>query len=182
MGKARGLRRVKTMSDVMRQRGSEAGSVAKRRSSVPRSFTPRTKGQARAPRSLKTWTFTLEPEFQRLPPSLLVQKLREPAYELSRQCDRVSVLVQLPEAAADSVELDVRGDILVAEAADDSSGSHVQYYTECLLPFEADPSSIDCSYHEGILRIDLRRKGPNRTRKPPASGKEQHGETHNRQR
>lgn len=173
MGKARGLRRVKTMSDVMRQRSSEAGSVAKRTSSVPRSFTPRTKGQAQARRPLKTWTFTLGPEFQRLPPSLLVQKLREPAYELLQQCDRVSVLVQLPQPAADSVELDVRGDILVAVAEAESGGSHVQYYTECLLPFEADPSSIDYSYHEGILRIDLRRKDPDHKRRLPASGKEQ---------
>ena len=180
MGKARGSRRIKTMSDAMVQRSSKAGSAAKRRSRTPRSLPPARKDQTQ--RSLKAWAFTLGPQFQRLPPSMLVQKLREPTSELLQQCDRVGVLVQLPRAAAESVQLDVRGDILVVQAEAEIDGSHVRYYTECLLPFEADPSSIDCSYHEGILRIDLRRKGPNRTRKPPASGKEQHGETHNRQR
>lgn len=169
MGKARGPRRVKTMSDVMRQRSSQAGSAAKRKSPAPRSFAPRTKGQAQARRPMKTWTFSLGPEVQRLPPSLLVQKLCEPPSELLQQCDRVSVLVQLPQEAAESIELDVRGDILVAQAEADIGGSNVQYYTECLLPFEADAFPIDCSYHEGILRIDLCRKGAGRTRKPRTS-------------
>ncbi len=164
MGRARGLRQIKTMRHATGQRSSEAGSAAKGRSRAPRSLPPPGKGQARRP--LKAWAFTLGPQFQRLPPSMLVQKLREPASELLQQCDNVSVLVQLPQAAAESVQLDVRGDILVAHAEAEIGGSNVQYYTECLLPFEADPSSIDCSYHEGILRIDLRRKGARRTRKP----------------
>jgi len=113
---------------------------------------------------------------------MLVQKLREPASELLQERDRISVLVQLPQAAAESVQLDVRGDILVVQAEAEIGGSHVRYYTECLLPFEADPSLIDCSYHEGILRIDLRRKGPKRKRKPAASRKEQHGETRRKRR
>ena len=180
MGKGRGLRHIKTMSDAMGRRSLGIDSAGKRESRIPRSFTPPGKGQARRP--LKAWAFTLGPRFQRLPPSMLVQKLREPASELLRERDRVSVLVQLPQAAAESVQLDVRGDILVVHAEAEVGGSHVQYYTECLPPFEADPSLIDCSYHEGILRIDLRRKDSNRKRKPPASRKEQHGGTRKKRR
>ncbi len=144
MGRSRGLRRIKTMSDAMGQRSSEAGSAAKGRSRAPRSLPPPGKDQAR--RTPKAWAFTLGPQFQRLPPSMLVQKLREPTSELLQQCDRVGVLVELPRAAAESVQLDVRGDILVVQAEAEIDGSHVRYYTECLLPFEADPASIDCSY------------------------------------
>ncbi len=173
MGKARGLRRVKTMSDAMGQRGSKGRSAAKRKSSAPRSFTPRAKGQPQVQRPLKAWAFSVGPEVKRLPPSLLVQKVRQPASELLRECDRVDVLVQLPPEAAQCVEFDVRGDILVVQAETEVDGSHVQFYTECLLPFEPDPSSIDCTYHEGILSIDLRRGGPDCKRRPPVSGKEQ---------
>lgn len=152
----RGLRHIKTACGSSHPRAVSTG----RRSIIPpetdrqtysmRSFSPSGGlsggfGSARQPQSKSPFKARV------VAPSLLrVRRFCEPVPELIQDGDSVNVRIPFPPAAADVVQFDVQGDILIVRTETEDT----RYHTECLLPFAA--SLVEHTYSDGALRVILR--------------------------
>jgi len=84
----------------------------------------------------------------------VVAEVREPIVDVFDEGDKLMVIAELPGIEESDVHLEVKGDILnlSAEAKDR------KYSKEVLLPSPVDADSVQSSYKNGILEIQLRKK------------------------
>ena len=64
------------------------------------------------------------------------------------------VIAELPGVAEDDIHLEVKDDILDLSA----EGRKTKYSKEILLPSSVDAESMESSYKNGILEIELRKR------------------------
>jgi HSP20 family protein len=112
-----------------------------------------------ATRAPRVWVFAKEPTFARFQGKLRVQRLNEPTIDVFDQADQVTLIAQLPGASMEGVDLHIEGDLIIIEAIGVLSIGQVKYYREVLLPFEVEAVPQKVTLNNGILEIDLRRKG-----------------------
>jgi HSP20 family protein len=133
--------------------------------SVPRTRLRRTRVVEKRP--LKAWVFTKEPCFTRCqtaPGALEVQKVIEPPLDVFNEAETLLVIAQIPGAAEKDLKLEIQDDLLALEAHAHTRAGHVKYYKEMLLPFEVDGSSIQSSFKDGLLQLELKRKSTGEAR------------------
>ena len=82
-----------------------------------------------------------------------VAEAREPLVDLFDEGDEVLVVVELPGASGEEVEVRVEEDILSLE----TTGAH-KYAKEILLPAAVEAGSLRRSYHNGILELRMRKE------------------------
>lgn len=84
----------------------------------------------------------------------VVEEQREPLVDIFDEEDHVSVIVELPGVQVSDIHTEVKGDILMLSAANNSH----KYYKEVILPKNADVSSAQRKYKNGILEIRMSKK------------------------
>lgn len=155
----KGLRHIKTISGIRSARirlDIQIGSMP-RVQRVHRPFARATK------RPMKAWVFTKEPLLTRYQPALGglgVQRVIDPHLDIFSEAETILVIAQIPGAAERNIELEVRDDVLTLEAHASTRMGHVKYYKEVLLPFEVDGSSIQSSFNDGLLQLELKKACP----------------------
>ncbi len=84
----------------------------------------------------------------------VVEEQREPLVDIFDEEDHVSVIVELPGVQVSDIHTEVKGDILMLSAANNSH----KYYKEVILPKNVDVSSAQRKYKNGILEIRMNKK------------------------
>ena len=102
------------------------------------------------------WTFTTKPHFTRI---LGVEEVEEPALELIKEADEITVIARLPGVKEEDIKIDVEGDILSLSA---EIGKEKMYTKELLLPWVVETKNMGWSYEDEILEIKLKKSRVNR--------------------
>jgi HSP20 family molecular chaperone IbpA len=66
----------------------------------------------------------------------------------------------------EGMDLHIEGDLVIIEALGALSVGQVKYYREVLLPFEVEAVPQKLTFNNGILEVDLKRKGGHRENEP----------------
>jgi HSP20 family protein len=82
-----------------------------------------------------------------------VEEVREPMVDVFQENDTIQIIAELPGVAADSINLDLQGDVLTICAEEGDR----KYSKELLLPAKVDPASLEKTYRNGILEITARK-------------------------
>lgn len=85
----------------------------------------------------------------------VVVEAREPLVDIFEEGNEVRVVAELPGAEEKDIHYEVEGDILTI-----SSDEGRTFSKEVLLPWEADPQSLEASYKNGILELKLSKAEP----------------------
>ena len=80
-------------------------------------------------------------------------ELRQAPIEMMDEDDRLTALVEMPGAAAETLDLRVDGDMLTVRA----KSASVEYHGEALLPVAIEPSSQKVTFRNGVLEATWRR-------------------------
>jgi HSP20 family protein len=83
-----------------------------------------------------------------------VAEVREPIVDVFDEGECLVVIAELPGVAEDDIHLEVKDDILDLSA----EGKKAKYSKEILLPSSVDAESMESSYKNGILEIELRKR------------------------
>ena len=83
-----------------------------------------------------------------------VAEIREPIVDVFDEGECLVVIAELPGVAEDDIHLEVKDDILDLSA----EGKKTKYSKEILLPSSVDAESMESSYKNGILEIELRKR------------------------
>lgn len=83
-----------------------------------------------------------------------VAEVREPIVDVFDEGECLVVIAELPGVAEDDIHLEVKDDILDLSA----EGKKTKYSKEILLPSSVDAKSMESSYKNGILEIELRKR------------------------
>ena len=83
-----------------------------------------------------------------------VAEVREPIVDVFDEGECLVVIAELPGVAEDDIHLEVKDDILDLSA----EGKKTKYSKEILLPSSVDAESMESSYKNGILEIELRKR------------------------
>jgi molecular chaperone GrpE len=83
------------------------------------------------------------------------EDIRDPVAEVVDADDGARLVVELPGVSQDSIKMGVSGDILKLDA----EGKRGKFSTVQVIPFEPDPERISVTYSQGVLEVDLRKKG-----------------------
>jgi len=81
-------------------------------------------------------------------------ELRQAPVEFMEQDELLTALVEMPGAAAETLDLLIDGDMLTVRA---KSGS-VEYHAEAILPAAVEPASQTVSLRNGVLEATWRRR------------------------
>lgn len=81
----------------------------------------------------------------------VVEEEREPLADIFDEKDHISVIVELPGVQVKDIHIEVKGDILTLSAV----SSNRKYYKELVLPRNADASTLERKYKNGILEIRM---------------------------
>ncbi len=82
-------------------------------------------------------------------------EVREPVTEVIEVDDGARLVVELPGVSQDSIKMGVSGDILKLDA----EGKRGKFTTVQVIPFEPDPERISVTFSQGVLELDLHRRG-----------------------
>ncbi len=82
-------------------------------------------------------------------------EVREPVTEIIEADDGAKLVVELPGVSQDSIKMGVSGDILKLDA----EGKRGKFTTVQVISFEPDPERISVTFSQGVLELDLRRRG-----------------------
>jgi HSP20 family protein len=88
---------------------------------------------------------------KKTPKGPVVEEVREPIVDLFDEKDSIRLIAELPGVSAESLSIELRGDILSLNAA----GKDRQYAKEILLPHAVKKETLQKSFHDGILEISL---------------------------
>jgi len=81
----------------------------------------------------------------------VVQEVREPMVDVFEEPDRVLVVAEMPGVGEDSVQVDLKDDILTISA----SKGEKKYRKEVLLPQSFTPSQMTRTCRNGVLEVTL---------------------------
>jgi len=84
----------------------------------------------------------------------VVEEEREPLVDIFDEQDHISVIIELPGVQVKDIHIEVKGDILTLSAV----SSNRKYYKELVLPKNADASTLERKYKNGILEIRMSTK------------------------
>lgn len=84
----------------------------------------------------------------------VVEEERQPLVDIFEERDHVLMIVELPGVEEGNIAIDVKGDILTLSA----TGGDRKYYTEVVLPKDADPNTLGRKYKNGVLEIRMNKK------------------------
>jgi len=108
----------------------------------------------------RAWVFSKTPHSQaraRPDRQLLVERTKEPQVDVLDEDEELIVLADLPGVAEQDVQIRVEGDLLIIEAFATGLPLATHYYTEAILPYEADERfSLSCN--NGLIEARLRPK------------------------
>lgn len=93
--------------------------------------------------------------FKETPKGPVVDEVREPMVDVFEEKDRLKVVAELAGCEEKDIRTEIQGNKLVISA--DSGGR--KYRGETALPCPVDESSLRSSYRNGMLEIELRKKG-----------------------
>ena len=113
----------------------------------------------------RTWLFVKRPRFSRHQGMLLVDRIAEPEVDIFAEGRSLVVLVELPGAPAEDIDVLVNGDVLILSTRA-GPGERRRYYRELLLPFPVDPGGIQRRFRNGVLELELERASA-----PPEAGR-----------
>lgn len=82
-------------------------------------------------------------------------EIRDPVTEVIEVDDGARLIVELPGASQDTIKMGVSNDILKLDA----QGKRGKFSTVQVIPFEPDPERISVTFSQGVLEVDLRRRG-----------------------
>jgi molecular chaperone GrpE len=83
------------------------------------------------------------------------EEIRDPVTEVIEEKDGARLVVELPGASQDSIKMGVSGDILKLDA----EGKRGKFSTVQVMPFEPDPERIAVTFSQGVLEVDLKKRG-----------------------
>ena len=160
---ARGLRHIRTMRGVWDER-RKGSPRPPERPSIVRLLPPARPARRRPPPegtvAPRAWVFSKKPQRQtatRPDRQLLVKRTREPQVDVFDEEEELIVLADVPGVSEDHVRISVEKDLIIIEAVSTGPPVAIHYYTEALLPYEADDHfSLSC--RNGVLEAHLRPK------------------------
>lgn len=85
----------------------------------------------------------------------VVAEVREPLVDVFDEGDMVLVVAELPGAAEDEVEIEIKDDILSLETTGER-----KYAKEILLPCPVNPATMKKAHKNGILELRLEKASP----------------------
>jgi molecular chaperone GrpE len=94
-------------------------------------------------------------------------EIRDPVAEVIEEDDGAKLVVELPGVSQDTIKMGVSGDILKLDA----EGKRGKFSTVQVIPFEPDPERIAVTFSQGVLEVDLRKRGEEP--KPDEAGPEE---------
>ena len=86
-------------------------------------------------------------------PKVKITETREPIIDIFDEKDHILVVAELPGISADSIRLDIKGDILTLEAGDEKR----KYSKEILLPRKVDFKERKTNFKNGILEVKMKK-------------------------
>ena len=86
----------------------------------------------------------------------VVVEAREPLVDVFEEGDEVRIVAELPGAEEADLHYEVEGDIVTISSEDKGR----KFLKEVLLPWTADPASLDASYRNGVLELKLNKAAP----------------------
>jgi HSP20 family protein len=84
----------------------------------------------------------------------VVEEERQPLVDIFDEKDHVLIIVELPGVEEENIKANVNGDIITLSA----TGSERKYYTEVVLPKDADVNTLSRKYKNGVLEIRMNKK------------------------
>jgi HSP20 family protein len=84
----------------------------------------------------------------------VVEEERQPLVDIFDEKDHILIIVELPGVEEERISTNVKGDILTLSA----TGGDRKYYTEVVLPKDADASTLKRKYTNGVLEIRMSKK------------------------
>jgi len=91
---------------------------------------------------------------KRTPKGPVVKEVREPMVDVFDEKDHILVVAELPGVSKESIDFEVKGDILNITA----KTKERKYAKEALLPCAVDAKAVTSSYKNGMLEIKLQKK------------------------
>lgn len=92
-------------------------------------------------------------EREKAKPEFKITKIREPMVDVFDEKDHVLMVVELPGVTEESINLDLKGDILILEAGDEKR----KYSKEILLPAKVDFEKREVSFKNGVLGVKMKK-------------------------
>jgi HSP20 family protein len=84
----------------------------------------------------------------------VVEEERRPLVDIFAEKDHILIIVELPGVEEGDISTNIKGDILTLSA---TSGER-KYYTEVVLPQDADTNTLERKYKNGVLEIRMSKK------------------------
>lgn len=88
---------------------------------------------------------------------LLVDRVHEPEVDIFEEERSLAVLVELPGVREEDVLVHVNGDVLILSTKPGRDERCRRYYRELLLPFAVETGSIQQTFRNGVLELELER-------------------------
>lgn len=91
---------------------------------------------------------------KRTPKGPVVEEIREPITDVFDEKDKILMVAEMPGVEEDKILVEIKGDILTIESKNER-----KYKKEVLLPCQVLESTLKTKYKNGILRIEVKKKG-----------------------
>ncbi len=86
-----------------------------------------------------------------------MDRVEEPEVDFIDEGQTLAVLVEFPGVREEELDVQVNGDVLSLSAEFGQDEPRPRYYRELLLPFAVETHSIQRTFHNGVLELELRR-------------------------
>jgi len=173
VGRQKGLKELKTIGKILAKKNPHDLAIDIHYGSK-RSYVNESEPAGEF-HKIKSWVFSEKPSFQRYQPSVRkkidsrfrgndiaqkveIQKIKDPQAQIFKKVDEIKVVIELPGALPEKVDIEVIDDILSIEAEGEDQGKMTKYQKEILLPFPVEDKIYEKSYEANVLEIKLKKR------------------------